>query len=98
VGMSDEVHQALLALRDFLYARVYESPAVRGEFVKTAKVLRDLHTHFLADGGRELRGLWVPRREGESLERAVVDFLCGMTDRYAIEIYRQIFLPSGWEA
>ena len=98
VGLSSEVHQALLALRDFLYARVYESPAVRGEFVKTAKVLRDLHGHFLADGGRQLRELWVPRRDGESLERAVIDFLSGMTDRYAIELYRQLFLPTAWDA
>ncbi len=97
VGMSDEVHQALLALRDFLYARVYESPAVRGEFVKTAKVLWELHAHFLADEGKELRELWVPRREGESLERAVVDFLCGMTDRFAIELYERLFLPTAWE-
>jgi len=97
VGMSPEVHQALLDLRDFLYTRVYESPSVQGEFVKTAKVLRDLHAHFLAEDGRRLRGVWKPRREGESLERAVVDFLSGMTDRYAIRIYQETFLPTAWE-
>ena len=98
VGMSGEVHQALLALRDFLYTRVYESPSVRGEFEKTSKVLRELHGHFLADGGQRLRALWVPRRDGEELERAVVDFLSGMTDGYAIRIYQELFLPRAWEA
>jgi len=97
IGMSAEVHQALLALRDFLYDRVYESPSVRGAFIKTAKVLRELHGHFLADGGSQLRELWVPRREGESLERAVVDFLSGMTDHYALQIYQELFLPVAWD-
>ncbi len=40
--MSDAVHQALLALRDFLYARVYENPVVHDEFRKAQRILRDL--------------------------------------------------------
>lgn len=96
VGMSEEVHAALLGLRDFLYARVYESPPVHGEFVKTKKVLCDLHAHYLQDQGQQLSVVWTPRRAGESLERAVVDFLSGMTDSYALQIYREIFLPNAW--
>ena len=73
------------------------SDAAVKKFIKTAKVLRELHGHFLADEGNELRELWVPRREGEGIERAVVDFLSGMTDRYAIELYERLFLPTAWE-
>jgi dGTPase len=65
--------------------------------VKTAKVLRELHGHFLADEGSQLRELWVPRREGETLERAVIDFLSGMTDHYALQIYQDLFLPVAWD-
>jgi dGTPase len=97
VGMSDEVHQALLALRDYLYARVYESPPVHGEFVKTSKVLRELHAHYMGDGGKQLKTVWSPRREAETLERAVIDFLSGMTDHYALQIYGEIFLPTVWD-
>ncbi len=96
VGMSEEVHGALLALRDYLYARVYESPPVHGEFVKTSKVLTELHGHYMAEGGRALRSVWSPRREAETLERGVVDFLSGMTDQYALQLYSQIFLPTAW--
>ena len=98
VGMSDEVHTALLALRDYLYSRVYESPPVHGEFVKTSKVLKELHAHYMADGGKLLRAVWRPRREAETVERGVIDFLSGMTDHYALELYREIFLPTVWEA
>lgn len=96
VGMSQQVHEALLSLRDVLYTKVYESPPVHGEFLKTSKVLKELHAHFMFDGGKALRAVWTPRREGESLERAVVDFLSGMTDHYAIELYRELFLPTVW--
>ena len=32
----------------------------------------------------------------ESTERCVCDYICGMTDRYAIDIYKELFIPSAW--
>ncbi len=96
VELSEEVHGALLALRDFLYARVYENPLVHAEFVKAKKLLSDLRAHCLEDPERFHRELWPTRREDDGLEREVVDFLCGMTDRYAIELYERLFVPRGW--
>ncbi|MHB1847189.1 MAG: deoxyguanosinetriphosphate triphosphohydrolase [Deltaproteobacteria bacterium] len=96
IEMSGEIHGALLALRDFLYERVYESQAVHSEFVKAEKLLSDLHCYCLEDPERFHRELWPTRREGDSLEREVVDFLCGMTDRYAIETYERLFVPRPW--
>ncbi len=96
IEMSEEVHGALLALRDFLYARVYENPAVHGEFVKAEKLLTELHGWLSADEERFHRDHWPRKREGDTLGREVVDYLCGMTDRYAIELYERIFIPKAW--
>src|SRR5512134_2833730 len=52
IVMSDAVHQALLALRDFLYARVYENPVVQEEFRKAQRILRDLFGWCAEDGPR----------------------------------------------
>ena len=52
IEMSPDVHGALLALRDFLYARVYENPVVHDEFVKAQRILRDLWTWCLEDPAR----------------------------------------------
>lgn len=96
IEMTAEVHQALLALRDFLYARVYENPVVNDEFLKGQRILRDLFA-WLAEDPERLRGRFgVARREGESLERAVTDYVSGMTDRFALETWEKIVVPRPW--
>jgi dGTPase len=96
IGMSPEVHQALLALRDFLYARVYENPVVNDEFVKAQRILRDLFAWLGEDAERLEKRFGVRPRPGESLERAVTDFVSGMTDRFALETWEQIMVPRPW--
>jgi dGTPase len=96
VQMSPEVHGALLALRDFLYARVYENPVVRDEFGKAQRILRDLHGWGLEDPERLGRRFGVAPREGEPMERAVADWLSGMTDRFAIATWEELFVPRPW--
>jgi len=95
ISMSDGVHEALLGLRDFLYRTVYENPAIHEEFVKSEKLLGELHGRFMA-AGPGFRDLWPQEREGETQERKVVDFISGMTDRYAMQIYEELFLPRVW--
>ena len=93
IEMSAEVHAALLALRDFLYARVYENPVVHDEFVKAQRILRDLHGWCMEDPARLLARHGVAAREGEPLERAVTDWLSGMTDRFALATWEELFVP-----
>ncbi len=97
IQMSKEVHGALLALRDFLYARVYENPAVHDEFVKAQRILRDLWTWCLEDPARLAQRSGVVPRQGETLERAVTDWLSGMTDRFAIATWESLFVPRPWQ-
>ena len=96
IAMSGDVHGALLALRDFLYARVYENPVVQEEFAKAQRILEDLHGWCLADGERLRARFGVVPRPGEDLPRAVTDFLSGMTDRFALETWEQVFMPRPW--
>ncbi len=98
VEMSPDVHGALLALRDFLYARVYENPVVHDEFHKAQRILRDLYAWCLEDPGRLGRLHGVTPREGETVERAVTDWLSGMTDRFAIATWEELFVPRPWGA
>ncbi len=96
IAMSPEVHAALLELRDFLYARVYENPVVHDEFVKAQRILRDLHAWCMEEPARLLARHGVSAREGESLERAVTDWLSGMTDRFALATWEELFVPRPW--
>ncbi|HSR13610.1 MAG TPA: deoxyguanosinetriphosphate triphosphohydrolase [Thermodesulfobacteriota bacterium] len=93
--MSDAKLEATVKLRAFLYDRVYDLPQVHGDFIKSAKILRELYRHF-----NDRRGDFA-REAGESfnrepLERSIADFIAGMTDRYAFKLYEKIFLPQPW--
>jgi dGTPase len=61
VTLSADVHGALLALRDFLYARVYENPVVHEEFEKAQRLLKDLYVWCMEDALETWEALFVPR-------------------------------------
>ncbi len=96
IEMSPEIHGALIALREFLYQRVYENPVVNDEFRKAQRILRELHAWMTADPGRLQRELGVAPRAGETPARAVIDFVSGMTDRFALETWESIVVPRPW--
>ncbi len=96
IELSAEVHGALLALRDFLYQRVYENPVVSDEFGKAQRILRDLYQWCVADPQRLVKRFGVAPRPGETVARAVTDFVSGMTDRFALETWESIVVPRPW--
>jgi dGTPase len=97
IEMSPEVLEALMALRDFLYEKVYERPEIRAEFERAQRVVRELWEYFNAHGD-EFRAKHWPKGlpESEELPRAVADFITGMTDRYAMRTYEECYLPRRW--
>ncbi len=97
IRMTEEVLSSLIALRDFLYERVYERPMIRGEFERAQRILSELWQYFHAHTD-EFRAKHWPKGlpQEEPLSRAVADFITGMTDRYALRMYEEYFLPRRW--
>lgn len=93
--MHEDVHAALVALRDFLYDRVYEIHTVHEDFVRAKKVVTELYYRLLEDETlfQEQIGAVIP---GTSREQTVCDFVGGMTDRYALHLHERIFMPKPW--
>jgi dGTPase len=97
IRMSQPKLDALYALRDFLYERVYESKDVREEFAKAQRILEELWSYFHEHADEFRAKHWLrATREDESLDRAIGDFLCGMTVRYAMRLYQEKRLPKPW--
>lgn len=85
---SREVGMAFLALRKFMFDRVYLASPAADEASRARSVVRGLMTHYL-DHPEEIPG------EGDPDEVArAVDFVAGMTDRYALRAFRRAFMPS----
>ncbi len=93
VRMSAEVLEATLELRSFLFSTVYENPAATAEFSKARGVLGGLWARV-----REEPESYLDSRvlADEGLDAAARDFLAGMTDRYAVRLFEQIFIPKPW--
>ena len=96
VQLSPTVALHVVALRDWLYANVYRAKAVEQEFRKASRVLKELFTYFAANP-EELPACGGHHDEGESIETSVTDFLAGMTDRYAMNLYQKLFFPQPWK-
>jgi dGTPase len=93
IGLSPPVFAALDELRDFMFEQVYLRTSARDEQEKAIAVVRALFTHFLEHPG-ELPDEY--HRAPGDLPTRVADFIAGMTDRYALRTYEQLFLPQGW--
>jgi dGTPase len=103
IHVSDSMLEAINNLRTFLYDNVYTYYKVHNEFTKAQRIIRDLYNYFMENGivkmsaGKWEKGIgkesWVDEREAH---RRVCDYVAGMTDRYALSVYGQIFLPKPW--
>lgn len=96
VQLSPSVAHQVMALRDWLHTHVYRAAAVEEEFRKASRVLRELFGYFVARP-EQLEACGARREHGESVETAVTDFLAGMTDRYAMNLYQKLFFPQPWK-
>jgi len=95
LAMSDAVLGAMLDLRAFLFASVYENEVSTAEFRKAAGILGGLWEKVRERPGEFLEPRTV---ESEGIDAAARDFLAGMTDRYAVALYEHLFIPKPWVA
>ncbi len=96
MAMSKEISEAIEALRGFLYKNVYEGERTKGEFRKAEKILEDIYNYYNKNPDDNMLSE-VPMVEGENTARRVCDFVAGMTDRFAIQTYATLFMPTQWE-
>ena len=93
IRMSDGVLTAVLGLRSFLFETVYENSAATREFRKATDVLTGIWEKV-----RECPDEFLDPRtiEHDGLDAATRDFIAGMTDRYAVRLFEQLFIPKPW--
>jgi dGTPase len=93
IRMSDAILQAVLALRSFLFDAVYENAIATAEFKKASGILSGLWEKV-----RERPDEFLDRRtiDTEGLDAATRDFIAGMTDRYAVSLFEQLYIPKPW--
>jgi dGTPase len=93
IRMSQPVLDAMLDLRQFLFEAVYENGIATAEFKKAEDILSGLWTkvHERPDEFLDVRTM-----QNEGIDAAARDFVAGMTDRYAVRLFEQLFIPKPW--
>lgn len=95
IRMSDSLYGATMDLRSFLFDKVYTNPEAKGEESKAESMLLSLYEYF-QENPDEMPAEFRITALAEGIPRAVCDYISGMTDRYAINLYRELFIPKVW--
>ena len=99
LSMSPTVLQATNTLREYMYANIYLSSRAKEDDGKVRQIIEMLFRHFKAHPEQipeHLRAINAAR--GEPVERMVVDYVAGMTDRYALKVFGDLYIPRTWGA
>ncbi len=96
VYIGQEVEDAILNLRGYLFENVYMNEIVKTNFIKARKILKELYEYFCANPDK----LWEIKEKKDVYDnnhnQIVCDFIAGMTDSFAISLYEELFLPKRW--
>lgn len=95
VRFGEEIGEATMELRDFLFENVYTNKIAKAEENKAIEMLGILYEHFVKHP-EEMPEVYRKNMETDPVERCVCDYISGMTDRYAIECFRELFVPDMW--
>ena len=95
VRMSEEVMEATNEMRAFMFERVYRNPVAKGEETKAKAMLCRLYEYYY-ENPQAIPGDFQPQMNMEGMERTICDYIAGMTDKYAVDKYTELFIPMGW--
>ncbi len=96
IGMSEPYADAMNRLRDFMFDRVYHNERTRSEDEKVNNMLTFLYEYFSSHPEE------IPKEYRKYLERdgigiITADYVAGMTDRYALGCFNELFVPKVWQ-
>ena len=96
ITMSAEVYDAFLELRAFMFENVYTNPIAKGQEGKVEEMIKILYHHYLDHIDKLPEYLKKMMYEGETKERVVCDYVSSMTDRYAVSVFEEVYIPKSW--
>lgn len=95
VAQSATIKQAMDDFRDFMFRNVYHSAALQPDRDRATYVINTLFQHFHSHHG-EMPEEFRIGIDRWGLEQTVADYIAGLTDVYAIELFEEIFIPRKW--
>lgn len=91
--LSEHIQNAMDEFREFMFATIYHSDALAGERKKAKYIIKTLYEYFLNHPSK-LPTEFVERQDTWGIETTTADYIAGLTDLYAVQLFEKIFVPS----
>ena len=91
-----DINNEFLRLHDFLFESVYRNPKAKSEESKVDGIIEGLFAYYINNPDEILNNEYKVIADREGVERAVIDYIAGMTDHFAIMAYSNIYIPKSW--
>ncbi len=96
ICMSQEVEKAMFSLRSYMFERVYTNPVAKSEEKKVEILIEQLYDYYIHHTEKLPSEFSALILLGETPERAVCDFIACMSDRYMVNLYKELMIPKAW--
>lgn len=96
IVMDEKTEKYYNRLHSFLFEAVYKNPVAKSEETKVLGIVEGLFKYYIKNTGK-MSAEYLTICENEGCERAVADYIAGMTDHYAITVYSDIYIPKAWK-
>lgn len=96
IDFAPQIRKAHDDLRQFMFDKVYLNPAAKQEEAKAELLLKKLYSYFIENTDKlpdEYRSIM----KKTDADRAVCDYISGMSDGYAVDLYTELFVPKFWK-
>lgn len=93
--LESSVQQVFDELHKFMFDKVYTNPVCKSEEKKAVEMIQKLYYHFV-EKPEELPEQFRPIAEKDGIQTAACDYIAGMTDRYAVRIFNELYVPKAW--
>lgn len=95
IRMSDDFYEGFMDLHSFMFSAVYTNPVCKGEESKAVDMLQKIYRYYI-DNIDKMPYEYVEIAETDGKERAVCDYIAGMSDNYAVKVFNNLFVPKFW--
>lgn len=98
IKMSHEIQKSTEVLRDFMFENVYYNKIAKSEEGKAQYIIKELYNYYIKNPNEmPVEYQIIDSKDSDFIEDKICDYIAGMTDRYAIHIFENIFIPKPWE-
>ena len=95
IRMSESCYTSFMDLHNFMFTAVYTNPVCKGEEKKAVNMLINIYNYYIGHID-EMPEEYINIAQYDGEERAVCDYIAGMSDTYALKIFNKLFVPMFW--